>query len=753
MNIQEKILNQIKSNRLSDASYDFLVKQLCVLNNKSWDDMRDIVDGMIATGQITVHGAKPIKKAKLVDPKAKDKKGVQNYVKKGKKDRKRIRKELTDEYIGDDMVEDAYRMLAQKDKRAKVVKVTGRLQGTSKGFAFLIPDDPNISDIFIPQKAMKTAINNDRVVVETRLTNSRPEGKVLQVIERGNDNIVGKIFFTKSGAYVTPDDVKFGKDIYVPLSKINGASNGYKVVVAIERYYDSKRNPDGRVVEVLGEPNAIETEALAVIRSYKLYENFPKKVLEFAENMPDHIDKTKYPNRLDFTKEICFTIDGADSRDLDDAVSLTKNKAGHWVLGVHIADVGEYVPRNSIIDKEAYKRATSVYFPQLVLPMLPRQLSNGICSLNERVDRLALSVFIEYDENFKEVGHKICESIINSKKRFTYDEVFAIFNGNQDVIEKNKPFVEMLNNMNMLAKHLMKERIKAGYIEFDIPEVKISLNDLGDVLYVEPRENNDSHKLIEAFMVATNEVVAKEYCLKKLPFVYRVHETPDSEKVETFNNYVSSLGITSPILADAVTPTQFQKLLKEVGETDYKYVVNRVCLRTMRKAKYMPDCLGHFGLALKYYCHFTSPIRRYPDLTIHRIIKDDLNRRINGAKLQELKQFVLESSIQSSEREVLAEKVERDIDDLYRVFYMRNHLDEEWEGVISGVTAFGVFVELQNTVEGLVRLEDLPMDKYEYIEERFLLKGNRNTFALGDKVKVKCVGANILTREVDFVLL
>lgn len=753
MTIQEKILDQIKTNRLSDYDYDFLLAQLCVLNNKSWAEMKQIVDDMIDAQTLVVKGAKPSGKLTKIDPKGKDKKGVQNYVKANRKNKKRTKRDLMDNYFGDDNVEEAYRILELKDKRAKTIKVVGRLQGTSKGFAFLIPDDPTISDIFVPQKSMKTAINNDRVVVETKLTNSRPEGKVVQVLERGNDNIVGKISFTKSGAYVTPDDVKFGKDIYIPLSKTNGASNGYKVVVAIERYYDSKRNPDGRVVEVLGEPNAIETEALAVIRGYKLYENFPKKVLEVAENMPDRIDKSKYPNRLDFTKEICFTIDGADSRDLDDAISLSKNKEGNWVLGVHIADVGEYVPRNSVIDKEAYKRGTSVYFPQLVLPMLPRQLSNGICSLNERVDRLALSVFIEYDNNFKEVGHKICESIINSKKRFTYDEVFAIFSGNQDVIDKNKQFVDILNNMNALAKHLMKERVKAGYIEFDIPEVKISLNDLGDVLYVEPRENNDSHKLIEAFMVAANEVVAKEYNLKKLPFVYRVHETPATEKVEAFNNYVSSLGLTSPIMVDNVTPNQFQKLLKEVNESDYKYVVNRVCLRTMKKAKYMPECLGHFGLALKNYCHFTSPIRRYPDLTIHRIIKDDLNRRINGAKIPELKQFVLESSVQSSEREVLAERVERDIDDLYRVFYMRNHLDEEWEGIISGVTAFGVFVELQNTVEGLVRLEDLPMDKYEYVEERFLLKGNRNSFALGDKVKVKCVGANILTREVDFVLV
>ena len=616
----------------------------------------------------------------------------------------------------------------------------------------MIPTDPNETDVYISEKNLKGALNNDVVAVDvTFAKNGKPEGKVIQVLERANDNIVGRISIGKTGAYVEPDDVKFGKDIFIPLTKLMGAENGHKVSVRIERYFSGKKCPEGIVLEDLGEPNKIETEVRAILRSYKLYEDFPKKVKEYSEKLPTEINKDNYKHRLDLTDELIITIDGEDTRDIDDAISLKINESGNWVLGVHIADVGEYVTRNNTLDKEAYKRGTSVYFPGLVLPMLPRELSNGICSLNERVDRLALSVFIEYDKNFKRVGSQIKESIINSKKRFTYTEVQAIFDNNQDVIEKNKPFVEMLNNMHILSQEIMKERRRLGYIEFDIPEVQISLDPLGDVLNVEKRISNDSHKLIEAFMVATNEVIAEHFCKLKAPFVYRVHETPDPEKINRFNEYAKSLGFESNLNAENVKPLEIQKMLNRVADNDNKFVINKVCLRSMKKAKYMPECLGHFGLALKYYCHFTSPIRRYPDLTIHRIIKDSINGR--SINMPELKQFVMSSSINSSEREVLAEKVEREIDDLYRVFYMRHHVGEDFEGTISGVTAFGIFVELENTVEGLVRFDNLPTDNYEYIENQFKLVGKHHTYKLGDKVKVKTLRADILSREVDFMLI
>ena len=743
MDLEEKIINQVKINNLKSCDYEFGIAQLCVLNNKPYDEIKKVVDKLILNKSITfadlssfVKTKEPIKQ---VSKKPYNKLGKKYY------------KENTD---FENNVLQAYEILNRKDSKKKVYKIQGTIQSTSKGYAFLIPSDPNFEDVFIAQKDLKGAVNNDVVVVEARLMGKRrPEGKVLQVIERGNEFVIGKISINKSGAYVTPDDVKFGKDIFVPLSKINGATNGYKVVVKVERYYNNKKMPDGIVSEVLGEPNELETEVKAIIRSYNLYETFPKKVSEVAKTIPTEINKKKYPNRLDLTKELIFTIDGEDTRDIDDAISLTQKDNGHMVLGVHIADVGEYVPRNSIIDKEAFKRGTSVYFPNLVLPMLPRELSNGICSLNEGVDRLALSVFIEYDENFKKVDTKITESIINSKKRFTYTEVYAILSGDETAIKNNKPFVDTLNKMNELAHALMDERKKAGYIEFDIPEVKVTLDLLGDVLKVQPRENNDSHKLIEAFMVAANEVVSEFFSKNKIPFVYRIHETPDEEKMQKFVKFIQELGVTTTLNPAKTTPLDVQYLLRQVKDSDYSYVVNRICLRSMRKAKYSPDCLGHFGLALKYYSHFTSPIRRYPDLTIHRIIKDYLRKNLNGSALAELKGFVLASSVNSSEREVNAEKVERDVDDLYKVMYMRNHLGEEYDGIISGVTGFGVFVELDNTVEGLLRVEDLPQDRYEFDEERYLLVGTHNKFTIGDKVRVKCVGANILNREIDFMLV
>lgn len=737
-----QIYNQIKINRLDGQEYGFIVSQLCVLNNKAYDDIRGFVDQLVREKKISVAG--------FVPPNNQVKTDKSNYEKVAKRAKN---KKAYREAVVEDNYDLAYKMLdRKKQKKSKFTRIEGKIQNTSKGYAFLIPTDINQTDVFIAERDLNGAMNNDVVAVDVSFgKNGKPEGKVVQVLQRGNETVIGKITMNKNCAYVEPDDVKFGKDIYVPLNQTLGANNGDKVVVKITRYFSGKKPPGAVVAEVLGKPNEIETEELAIIRSYKLYENFPKKVQENASQYPTEIDKKQYKNRLDLTKELIITIDGEDTRDIDDAISLTTNRRGNWVLGVHIADVGEYVPRNCVLDKEAFKRGTSVYFPNRVLPMLPRELSNGICSLNERVDRLALSVFVEYDKNFKKVGYDIKESVINSKKRYTYTEVHAVLMGDPEAIKRNKPFVEMLNNMNTLAQELMKQRVKAGYIEFDIPEVSISLNPLGDVLEVKRREVNESHKLIEAFMVAANEVVAEHFCKLKTPFVYRVHEKPAPEKILTFIEYTKSLGIESGLTADNVTPLQIQKLLKKVENNDNRFVINKVCLRSMKKAKYMPECGGHFGLALKYYCHFTSPIRRYPDLTIHRIIKDSLNNRLHN--IAELKQFVLASSINSSDREVNAEKVERDVDDLYRVFYMHNHVGEDFEGTISGVTNFGIFVELENTVEGLVRYEDLPNDKYEYQENRFCLQGRNHSFKLGDKVKVKTLRADILSREVDFMLI
>lgn len=725
---KNKILNQIEVNKLENFDYDFIIAQLCVLNNKPFDEMKSALDELILSGEFKI-------KSKNEPPFPYNKTSQE-----------------------ENMLLDAEEMLNRQDKKQKArnkkFKLQGKIQGTKSDFAFLIPFDKSYDDVFIAGKDLKGAINNDTVVCEVgrERNGNRLEGKVIQILERGNEHVVGKIFLSKNSAMVMPDDVKFGKDIVVPISKILNAQNGDKVVVKIDNY-SNKKNPVGQVVEVLGAPNKIETEVKAIIRSYDLYEEFPKKVVDYANTMPDEVDKKKYANRRDLTKLNCFTIDGEDSRDLDDAISISKNSDGTYKLGVHIADVGEYVTYGSVLDKEAFKRGTSVYFPSLVLPMLPRNLSNGICSLNENENRLALSVFMDIDAQGTVKNYDICESIIQSKKRFTYTTVTKILEGDEQAIKENKPFVNDLLTMNELNKILIKMREKRGAIDFDIPEVKITLNDLGDVLNVEKAPRDDSHRLIESFMVAANETIATHYNKIKAPFVYRIHETPDGEKMANFVNLATKMGVKTTVNPENVAPLDLQKILKQVSEMDCKYMLNKICLRSMKKAKYSPDCIGHFGLASVKYCHFTSPIRRYPDLTIHRIIKADLRGELTGKFLTEQRQFVLASSMHSSDREQAAEKVERDVDDLYRVFYMTHHVGEEFEGKISGVTNFGVFVELENTVEGMVRIADLPRDSYEYDENEFVLKGAKEKFVIGNPVKVKCVRADILAREVDFVLV
>ena len=741
MELEKIFLEQIKKNKLSNLGYEFIVSQLAVLNNLPFEEVKPIVDKLLSS-----------KKIKL-----KDKYVENNPIKKSKIDRKTIGRDGAPKspYSSDrqNNIDLALDIINRKDKKSnkKASKVEGKIQGTTKGYAFLIPDDITMEDVFIPERELNGAMHNDRVVVCVKPGGGKKlEGKVIQVLERGSDRIVGILKVIKKIAFVVPDDVKFGKDISIPIGKLNGAQNGEKVVAKITRYYASKRNPDGEIIEVLGKPNEIDTEVLAILRGYNLYNSFPKKVEEFATTLPESINKADYPNRLDYTDNITFTIDGEDTRDIDDAISIEINSKGNRVLGVHIADVGEYVKKDNIFDKEAYKRGTSVYFPNLVLPMLPRELSNGICSLNERVDRLALSCFMEFDKGANLVDYKICESIINSKKRFTYTKVQAIFEGDR---EENPELIDALLTMRELASQLENKRKERGAIEFNIPEVQISLNDLGDVLNLQKREQNESHKLIESFMVVANETIATHFLAKQIPFVYRIHEQPDAEKISNLLSMVNSFGVEHKIKADEVKPKEIQELLNDIKEKPCEYVLNKIALRCMKKAKYSPDCVGHYGLASPKYCHFTSPIRRYPDLTIHRIIKSYLHNEIDENKKVMLKEFVTMSSMQSSDRERNAEAVERDVDDLYRVFYMTHHIGEEFEGIISSVTHFGIFVELENTVEGMIRIDSLPQDQYEYLEDRFTLKGYHHKYTIGDKVKVKSVRADILSKEIDFILI
>ncbi|MGN0961130.1 MAG: ribonuclease R, partial [Christensenellales bacterium] len=651
--LKDIILKQIKTNKLENLNYNLVINQLEVLNNKSYDVIKGIVDGLISSGELSLQDAEIENKPEI--------KNRPKYNKSSDAPKSPYSSRQNN-------IDLAYDILNKKDKKtaSKLKRVEGKIQSTSKGYAFCIPNDITLEDIFIAERDLNGAMHNDKVVVTVKDTGGRRmEGKVLQVLERGFEKVVGLLRIIKKIAYVTPDDVKFGKDISIPLGKLNGANNGEKVVVKITRYYASKRNPDGEIIEVLGKPNEIDTEVLGILRSYNLYNSFPKKVEEMAEKLPEMVNKSDYPDRKDLTNLITFTIDGEDTRDIDDAVSLEINSKGNRVLGVHIADVGEYVKKDNIFDKEAFKRGTSVYFPNLVLPMLPRQLSNGICSLNERVDRLALTCFMEFDSNANLINYEICESIINSKKRFTYTKVQAIFDGDKD---ENPELIEALLNMRGLAKQLEEKRVNRGAIEFNIPEVQVGLNDLGDVLTLTKRKQDESHKLIESFMVVANETIATHFLSKNIPFVYRVHEKPDSEKIEKLITMVNNLGVQHKISSEDCEPKDIQNLLNDIKDQPCEYVINKIALRCMKKAKYSPDCIGHYGLASPKYCHFTSPIRRYPDLTIHRIIKSYLHQELDDKSKVILKEFVNLSSLQSSERERNAEAVERDVDDLYRAF-------------------------------------------------------------------------------------
>lgn len=630
--------------------------------------------------------------------------------------------------------------------------IKGKLIGNNKGYAFVDVGNPNVPDFFVPANKLNGAYNGDTVLIKPlSKTDLSQEAEVVKVLKRNNLTLVGTYSKLKKGdGVVTPDNNKFSKQIFVSNKNSLGATSGQKVVVKVTFLHKSDKL-NGEIIEVLGDENDFKTLQLALIRSHKLYEEFPNEVLDEANKIPQKVSKKEIEGRLDLRKELTFTIDGADARDFDDAVSISK-KGKNYILGVHIADVGNYVKYGTELDNEAYLRGTSSYFPNLVLPMLPKALSNGICSLNEGVDRLTLSCIMEIKPTGEVIDHKICESVINSKKRFTYDEVYDVICGKKEALEKFADFKDAILTMNELSHILGEVKKKNGMLDLDIPEPYFELDENEKVKVVQPRERNDAHILIENFMVIANETVAKHYATRKYPFIYRVHEKPTREKIASFLYFVNSLGISTPEQFGDVEPAFLQDVLKSLEGKEFEKTCNKVMLRSLQKARYCEDCLGHFGLALEYYCHFTSPIRRYPDLCIHRIIKEDLKKGLSTVRREELSDFVVDASLRSSEREKNATEAERDVDDLYKAYYMQDHLNEEFDGIISGVQPYGFYVELDNTVEGLVRVENLPEDAYLYYEKTFKLKGQGHCYGLGDKVKVKAVMANLAERKIEFVL-
>lgn len=630
----------------------------------------------------------------------------------------------------------------------------GTLSGNARGFAFFRPDNPENPDMFIPNRNLSGAYHNDRVLARVIPDpESDDVGFVEKILQRGNETVVGEYIDNKKHGFVMPDDKRFFDDIYIPNKRKGKAHSGDKVFVQITKWKNKNgKNPEGKIVEILGKPGEVGVDVLSLIRAHNIRDDFPKEVLDEARAIPQEVQEEAKNEREDFRNKQVITIDGDDSRDFDDAISIDKNSDGTFNLGVHIADVTEYVKENSPLDKEAFERATSIYFVDRVIPMLPKELSNGICSLNEGVDRLTLSCIMKVSKTGKLLESRVSKTIIRSTHRMTYNNVNKIIEGDNDLREKYKDILPMIDAMLELAKVMIKRRDDEGAVDFDTPEAKIILDEQGKVVDIKRYERKISNQIIEEFMILANRAVAEQMYYLDLPFVYRVHEDPDEEKIDNFAKLMVALGVHFQIPSTGIHSKNFQILLKELEGSKLFDIVNKVMLRSMKKARYSPNCTGHFGLSAKYYCHFTSPIRRYPDLFVHRMLKKLIDGEFNNRVIKEDREKSLEISTHSSQNEVKAAEAERDSDDLKKSEYMKEKLGEVFTGKVSGVTSFGVFVELENTCEGLVRTATLPDGDYEYIEELYEMRGTNHSYRLGDEVTIQVASVSLETRKVEFVM-
>lgn len=638
--------------------------------------------------------------------------------------------------------------------------ITGKIEIHDRGFGFLIPDIEGIKDLFIAKTNLMGAMNGDRVVakiIKEGRNGKRTEGIIINIVERVNKNIVGIYEDNKSFGFVLPEDKRIQNDIFISKKDRNGAKKGQIVMVEITRWPDGKRkNPEGKVVEILGRPGDKGIDIDIIIRKYNLPEDFPPSVLNSALDIEDFITEDEIKGRLDLRNVKMVTIDGEDAKDLDDAVSIERLENGNFKLGVHIADVTHYVKERSVIDKEAFKRATSVYLIDRVIPMLPKKLSNGICSLNPKVDRLTLSCIMEVNRQGKVVNHTIAQSVIKTNERMTYTDVTKILRDNDaELIERYKDLVDDFKAMEELCKILRKKRLDRGAIDFDFEECKIILDEKGKPIDIKPYERAIANRMIEEFMLLANETVAEHMEKLKVPFVYRIHENPNAEKLEKFKAFIYNLGYNDITWGEEVNPKALQRVLDKFKGENEETIISTLLLRSMMQARYSPECAGHFGLAADYYCHFTSPIRRYPDLQIHRIIKEYLNKELTENRSKKLVSIVDSAAKQSSEMERVAQEAEREVDDLKKAEYMKDRIGEIFEGMISSVTGFGAFVELPNTIEGLVHITSFRDDYYIYDEDRLILIGERNKkiYRLGDKLKVLCSKVDILSREIYFEIV
>ncbi len=639
---------------------------------------------------------------------------------------------------------------------------TGVFQGTAKGFGFVAIEGEE--DVFIAPTEVFTARDKDTVEIaiigeKGGKSGHRREGRVLRIIERGQNNLVGIYTRNKLGGYVEPDSQRFGSRINILQGFDKKAVTGHKVVVEITDFGDGYSNAEGKIVEILGHIDDPGVDIISVIRGNGIQVDFPAEVKKEVENIPMSVSEKETFGRHDFRDVLTVTIDGEDTKDIDDAVSIERLENG-FRLGVHIADVTHYVKENSPLDKEALSRGTSVYLVDRVIPMLPHELSNGICSLNAGVDRLALSCVMDIDKSGVVVAHEICESLIHVDRRMCYSKVFEIIenakngSGNEaEVAEYGDKYVTMFTDMLELSDIIRNKREKRGSLDFDFPETEIKLDEEGYPLSIAPFNRNRAHMIIEDFMLAANETVAEEYYWLEAPFVYRTHEEPDGDRIKKLSVFIKNFGYNIHFSNDEIHPKEIQKLLATIHGSDEEMLISRLALRSMKQAKYTTECDGHFGLAAKYYCHFTSPIRRYPDLQIHRIIKENLNSGLSESRLAHYKTILPEVCAQSSRLERRADEAERETEKLKKAQYMLQFVGDTFEGVVSGVTNYGIYVELPNTVEGMIRLADLKDDYYEYDEQHYRVVGERHgkEFRLGMHVQVVVAGVDRIIHTIDFM--
>lgn len=636
----------------------------------------------------------------------------------------------------------------------------GIYRRNAKGFGFVKVENME-DEIYISKDKSKNALNEDKVlieIIEEKSKNKKAEGRIVEILGRQKDTIVGIFQKSKNFGFVVPDNKNFGTDIFISKKDCGKARNNHKVLVKITKYPKKGKNAEGKIIEILGGVNEAGVDMLSLIKEYDLPYVFPKAVVNEAKSKGNKINEKDIKNRKDLRNDIVFTIDGQDAKDLDDAVSVKKLENGNYKLDVHIADVSYYVRENSLLDKEAQIRGTSIYMLGRVIPMLPRELSNGICSLNEGEDRYTLSCTMEINSKGNVVSSDVYKAVINVTKRMNYHDVQAILDdSNKEITKKYKDYISNFKLMEELAKILKNKRAEQGYLNLDIPESKIDLDINGRVTNISKYETSFANEIIEQFMLKANETIAEKFFWLDAPFIYRVHEEPDIDKVKELNKFLYNFGLKVKIVNEKVYPTEFAKILEEVKQKDEEKVVSNLILRTLKVARYESENQGHFGIASKYYCHFTSPIRRYPDLFIHRIISNYLENKYNVSDefKNEYKAKAEQRATSSSDREKIATKVERESEDIKKAEYMENKVGEEYEGIVSSITQFGMFVELDNTVEGLIRFEHLGNEYFIYDENRKILIGEKSkkTYKIGDKVKIRVISASKLLRQIDFEII